>query len=441
MRAQGWKRPLRLPPLRLARLAAGAAELYAEETLRHGTDELGADLRDRALALLRHCTDLETGDLRRAPAAVAAPPPREIHDRRLPLARGRIRRLVFRECWRRPAGEVLRALALPQGRLILESGEHLAGLDAASGKELWRVAATPSAIDRGSDVFYAEAGDAVVRLDAISGEVRWKRRLRGAAHPARLWTLPAGLLRSLPGEGLALISDSGALSFRAALPGGAPREVSFAAGVIVAALSPGLLAGLDLSDGTVLWKRRLRAVALVPCGERMLALSRGALACLDPATGKPLWEREVPEGGRELIDGGRHRRLAGERQVPLVLRRPRRTAGAAEAPRAVQLLGEEDGPLIAAGPAGSAIRLDGRKRWAIEPAGESPAPALLRRGVLLLHRAQTELYDAAEGLPVAQLPPARGAALGPDTRLRAAARRRSQPAPAGDAPQRPLITT
>src|SRR5581483_1821438 len=95
VRAQGWKRPLRLPPLRLARLAAGAAELYAEETLRKGSDELGADLRDRALALLRHCTDLETGDLRRAPAAVAAPPPREIHERRLPLAKGKIRRLVF----------------------------------------------------------------------------------------------------------------------------------------------------------------------------------------------------------------------------------------------------------------------------------------------------------------------------------------------------------
>lgn len=414
VRAQGWKRPLRLPPLRLARLAAGAAELYAEETLRHGADELGADLRDRALSLLRHCTDLETGDLRRAPAAVAAPPPREFHERRLPLAKGRIRRLVFRECWRRPAEGVVRAILLPQGRLVLESSQHLAGFDAATGKELWRVPASPSAVDRGSDIFYAEPGDAVVRLDAISGEVRWKRRLRGATLPARLWTLPAGLLRSLPGEGLALISDSGALSFRARLPGGAPREVSLASGVIVTALSSGSLAGLDLTDGTVLWKRRLRAAALVPCGERMLALSRGALACLDPATGKPVWEREVPEGGRELIvHDGIAALLAGGKCLSFSIAggepRPPLDAG-----KATWLLGEEEGPLIAAGPSGAAQRLDGRKRWSLEAAGESSAPALLRRGVLLLHRGETELYDAAEGLAVAQLPAARAAALGPD---------------------------
>src|SRR5437868_2797391 len=77
VRAQGWKRPLKLPPLRLAKIAAGASELYADETLRHGSDELAADLRERARALLTHCTDLESGDLRRTPAAVAAPPPQE----------------------------------------------------------------------------------------------------------------------------------------------------------------------------------------------------------------------------------------------------------------------------------------------------------------------------------------------------------------------------
>jgi hypothetical protein len=413
VRAQGWKRPLRLPPLRLARLAAGAAQLYAEEALRHFADELGADLRDRALALLRHCTDLETGDLRRAPAAVAAPPPRESRERRTPLAQGRMRRLVFRESWRRAAQDVLRALPLPQGRVALETGGHLAGLDAATGKELWRVSASGPAVDRGSDLFYAE-GDALVRLDAISGEVRWKRRLRGTAQPARLWGLPAGLLRSLPGEGLALISDSGSLSFRARLPGGAPREVALVSGVIVASLSTGLLAGLDPGDGSVLWKRRLGAAALAPYGERVLALSRRGLACIDPATGEPSWEREIPEGGRALIaHEGIAALIAGGKCLSWSIAggEPR---AAQDLAGAGQLLGEDEGPLIAAGPSGSAMRLDGRKRWAIAPHGGTSAPALLRRGVLLLHREGTELYDAAEGLALARLPAARAAAIGPD---------------------------
>src|SRR5207249_1012838 len=97
VRAQGWRKPLKLPPLRFAKVAAGAAELYADETLRAGTDELAADLRDRAQALLRHSADLESGDLRRAPAAVIAPPAREGQEKKPPLARGRIRRLVYRE--------------------------------------------------------------------------------------------------------------------------------------------------------------------------------------------------------------------------------------------------------------------------------------------------------------------------------------------------------
>src|SRR5262249_2609632 len=36
VRAQGWKRPLKLPPLRFAKIAAGAAELYADEAPRDG---------------------------------------------------------------------------------------------------------------------------------------------------------------------------------------------------------------------------------------------------------------------------------------------------------------------------------------------------------------------------------------------------------------------
>ncbi len=413
VRVQGWRRPVRLAPLQLAKVAAGASRLYAQEALRHAPGEAASDLLERAEALSRQCADLESGDLKRAPAAISAPPPGEAGERRAPLAQGRIRRLVYREAWRKPAPGALRALPLPQ-RVVLESADDLAALDAASGEEIWRAAALPGAIPRGSDLFYAEAGDAVVRLDAMSGEIRWKRRLRGARHPARLWTLPAGVLRGLPGEGLALVSDSGALAFRCRLPGGAPLEIVRASGVLVAALASGSVAGIDPSDGSVVWKRRLRAHALVPAGERVLALSQEGITSLDAETGRPAWQRDVAGTARALtVHEGLATVLAGGRALSF--------AAATGEPRPVIraeamdcLLAEDDGALIATGPGGTAMRLDGRRRWSIAPAGTAPSPAQLRRGVLLLQRGATELFDAREGIPVAWLPSAQSAALGPD---------------------------
>jgi outer membrane protein assembly factor BamB len=414
VQAQGWKRPLKLPPLRLAKVAAGAAELYADETLRHGSDELGADLRDRAQALLRHCTDLETGDLRRAPAVIAAPPPRESREKRAPLSQGRMRRLVYREAWRTDVEGLRRVIPLAQGRVVLDGGKGLMGLDAATGEELWRVPALAGAVERGSDLFYAEPGDALIRLDSASGEVRWRRRMRGATHPGRLWAVPSGVVRALPGEGLALVTDLGALAFRTKLPGGAPEHVTFASGVLLAGLTPGLLAGLDPEDGRVLWKRRMRTAAILPCGARAVVLSAGALACLDPESGKPFWQRDLPNDARQLtLHEGAVVLLSGAQVLSFSM-----ADGAPRVPLMVpwaeQLVAEEDGALVAAGAGGAAMRLDGRKRWSLAAAGDAPASALLRRGVVLLRRAGTELYDATEGLPVAQLPPARAAALGAD---------------------------
>lgn len=414
VRAQGWKRPLKLPPLRLAKVAAGAAELYADETLRHGSDELGADLRDRAQTLLRHCTDLETGDLRRAPAAVAAPPPRESRERRAPLAQGRMRRLVYREAWRKEADGFHRAIPIASGRVVLEGGEGLAGLDAATGQELWRARALPGAAERGAELFYAEPGDALVRIDAASGEVRWKRRMRGATHPGRLWPLPSGVVRALPGEGLALVSDSGTMAFRTKLPGGAPEQLALVSGVLVVGLPAGLLAGLDPGDGRMIWKRRLRTAAVLSSGARVLVLSAGSLACVDPENGKPLWAREVPEDARELTLHEDAAVLLGGGEVlsfSVVDGAPRAPF---KLPWAEILVAEEDGTMIAAGAGGAAMRLDGRKRWTIPAAGNVPASVLLRRGVILLHRGHTDLYDAGEGLPLAQLPSSRAAALGGD---------------------------
>src|SRR5207253_1285544 len=165
----------------------------------------------------------------------------------------------------------------------------------------------------------------------------------GAKQPARLWPLSAGVLRDLPGEGLALVSDSGALEFRAKLPGGAPYYVLPLSGMIGVALSSGSLAGLDATDGRILWKRRLRARALLACGARLLAVSSETLSCLDPQTGQTDWEREVPpdtndaavhDGAVAVLAGGAVSTFSlrgGERRRPLLCAAARRRRQPAQA--------------------------------------------------------------------------------------------------------------
>ena len=417
VRAKGWRKPAALPPLRLAALAGMAARAYAEESLRkHRGDELAADLRDRALLLDRHCRDLESGDLRRAKELVAGPAPaRAPHALQGPIAQGRIRRLVYREAWRARAGGALRAMGFAAGPLLVEFPDRIQAHDPESGKLSWSVAAAPGAVARGPEVLYAEPSDALVSLDAATGEVRWKRRLRGAAHPARLWALASGVLRSLPGEGLALVSDAGALTFRVKLPGGAPEQLAAAERVLVAALASGSLAGIDPADGRVIWKRRFPASAILPCGGRALVLSRGALCCIEAQTGEPAWEREVPEGaGGLVLAEGSALLLAGGALLSFALGDggPRAPV---PLPWARHLSVSEDPEIIVAtGDGGAAARLDG-KRWSLAAEdGAGPAPAVIQRGVVLLQRANTCLHGAAEGLLLAQLPPARQAALGAD---------------------------
>ena len=378
LRAPGWRNPLSVPALRFAALMAEGALLYVELAGRGPANEYLADLRDSAHRLLRHCRDVESGDLRRAPETVAAPPSRTPRQRQGPLAQGRVRRLVYREAWRIEAPGALRALPIPSGPLLVELPESLEARDLRTGAKLWSVPAAPSALARGGDLFYLEPGDSLARLDVQSGEPRWKRRLRGAVHPARLWPVAGGVLRALPGEGLALVKDGGALVFRARLPGGAPLAAALIEGVILAVLAAGSIAGLDPADGRVLWKRAVKASAILPIDSRALLVCKGGVACIEG--GKILCEKELP-WVRELA------------------------------------LSEDSEIVIATGEGGAAARLDENCAvlWSLPAEGAAPAvPAQLQREVALLQRAQVSLHDVAEGLEVARLPPARAVALAAD---------------------------
>ena len=410
VRAPGWRKPAELPALRIARMVSLAAVGYADEA--HQQDELAADLRERAHLLERHCGDLESGDLRRAPETVAAPAAPQEAQRQGPLTQGRMRRLVYREAWRAPAPGALRVLPFAHGPVLAELPGALHARDSETGDPLWTVPAAPGAVARGLELFYAEPGDALVRLDVATGEVRWKRRMRGAAHPARLWALPGGVARALPGEGLAVAADEGTLAFRAKLPGGAPSALLAVDRVLVAALGSGSLAGLDPADGRILWKQRCKVSGIVACGTRALVLSENGLWYVDPHSGESAWEREVPSGSRSLTVAHGNAMVLGGAEVLAFSLADGTPRPAMPLPWARDLAaGEDPEAVIATGDGGAAARLDG-KRWSIAAEDGGPsAAAQIERGIALVGR---RLLDVQEGLVVAQLPPAREAALAPD---------------------------
>lgn len=390
LRARGWRKAVACGPLDLAQAVADVAAQYA----RLGADELLADLRDRAARLTRHARDLESGDLRRAPEAAVPPPPRETHPPAAPLARGRMRRLIYRAAWSARAPGALRLLPFAH-RLVAELPDTLVGFDVQRGNETFRVAAAPGAVSRGESLFFAEHGDGLVRLDVPSGELRFRRRLRGAGHPATLFALPGGVLRSLPGEGFAVVDDAGALLFRTRLAGGAPVAVSLVDGVILIAFAAGL-AGIDAKDGSILWKRKLRAEKLVG----PIAVNQDGLVRLDPHTGKPAFRRELPVRDAWLQD-----------EAVAVLSADRVAAFAAgdgaqlfsvSLPWATSLRasGEAEPSLLAAGPASLACLREGKVAW-IQEGLPATGPAQAHRNIVLCG---TGLHDLDSGAQLAELP-------------------------------------
>jgi hypothetical protein len=408
LRAPGWRAPARLGAMRFASLVAQTARGYGRlSPSAELADELAGDLLERASRLLRHCRDLQSGDLRRsqavAPAALPRPPAG-------PLA-ARMRRLLYRPAFSvsldgagsETAQTEARALSTGEA-LLVEARGRLEARDPATGAVVWSLSAAPGALARGPDLFFSEPGDALVRVDAATGEVRWRRRLRGAAHPARIWALAKGVLRGLPGEGVALVDDSGALRFRAKLPGGAPACAVETRDAIVVATSS-IVAGLDPSDGALLWKRRTCVRELVACGEQVLALEEAALSLLAAQSGKVLHRAPAPEGShglRALSDSALLIAPGAVLSFSLrdLARGPRR-----EVPWVSHLIAaHEPDSAIATGEGGAAARLDGR-RWTVDPDGGPSLPAQERRGVVLLARRNTELYELESGLLLASLPP------------------------------------
>jgi hypothetical protein len=414
LRAPGWRAPARLGAIRFASLVAQAAQGYGRlSPSAELADELAGDLLERASRLSRHCRDLQSGDLRRSQAVVPAAPPSPPAG---PLA-ARMRRLLYRPAFSvrvdTPRADPDDAGAAPArvitagDALLVEARGRLEARDPATGAVVWSLAAAPGALARGPDLFFSEPGDALVRVEAATGEVRWRRRLRGAAHPARIWLLAKGVLRDLPGEGVALVDDSGTLRFRAKLPGGTPGEplcvVETRDAIVVATSS--IVAGLDPSDGALLWKRRARVRELVACGAQVLALEEAALSCMAAQSGKVLHRAAAPEGSHGLRALSDSALVVAPGAVLSFSLRDLAPGPQRELPWVSHLIAaHEPDSAVATGEGGAAARLDGR-RWTVDPDGGPASPAQERRGVVLLSRRNNELYELESGLLLASLPP------------------------------------
>ena len=465
-RAPAWKNAAAVAPARLAEAIAAAAKAFAERalsgkpaghTLGHaagpakgqarrlagaarrdaspGHEEPLDDLRAAAASLLAHCRDLRSGALRRAPEAVRAPPPRRAPEPPPTLLAGRVRRLLYRTASQAEVGPILPGglLAFPAaGVLVLQGVAGLVGISLEGGERLWHLpgagAEPGAAVRTGAGDLFATEGDALLRVDAATGAVKWRRVMRGGG--PRVWAVEGGCARALE-SGVALVRDAGTLAFRARLDGGAPLHCAVAQGVLLAQLEGGLLLGLDAGGGPELWRRRCGVGAgplVIAFGHALLVRQdlRGAraLIALEATTGEPVWERPLPPGGPETpgpvtLAGELACVLAGAgvQAVDLANGAARFNAHlpwgpsgrllALDEPQAGQAAASADHPaLLAAGPGGAALRLDhqGAQLWSRAPEGgqddalqpQAAGPALLCAG------GPATLIDLASGTVLAR---------------------------------------
>src|SRR5205823_1674056 len=352
-------------PAALALALSGAARAYAEKAQRLAggrvdPDDPLRDLRSSAARLARHCAELVSGELRRAPELVAAPPPeRPVRALQPPLSRGRIRRLVYRQGWRVPAEERPGAIWPCAGAVITVGLHQVVGRDAASGRTLFEAPCRFAVRASGGEDLFISGAESLARIDPLTGSARWRRRTAAAAE---LWPVPGGVLGTAI-AGLERFSDAGTRSWRSRVPGGTPTDVLHGEGVL-ACVGRGVLAALDAADGRLLWKRGARVLALASAPGRLLALCGAVrpshvLIAFDPCSGRVIWERPLPDGSESalsvwsdsvlIVSGDRRRELTFARLADGT----RRFSASLPFPGHA-LLGADEQALIATGPGGAA---------------------------------------------------------------------------------------
>lgn len=221
-------------------------------------------------------------------------------------------------------------LAVDGGRIFAATGlGELVALDAASGRELWRLQvdsplhAAPLAAN--GRVFITSASSELYAVDQATGAVQWTAS--GIVEPARMLTAPSPALvgdtlvapfasgeltASLVANGRRLWSEAltrqGAATSLSAISDIAGRPAVFD-GLVYAASQAGLLAAIDLRTGTRIWEQPISSIQTPwVAGDFLYVVSTdGQVFCIERKQGGIKWIRELPRTVRQQF---RTRRIA-----------------------------------------------------------------------------------------------------------------------------------
>jgi outer membrane protein assembly factor BamB len=235
-----------------------------------------------------------------------------------------------RVLWSASVGSAERATFLPAlaGGAVFAASRagRVVRLDAKSGEERWRVyLERPLSGGVGADertVAVASEEGEVIALEAESGKIRWRARVSSEvlAPPA----VGAGLVivRSIDNKVFAFGADDGQRRWvyqraPSSLVVRVPSGVTIAGGLAFAGFPGGRLVALTLDSGAVRWEvtvgapkgatelERVTDVIGEPAliGREICAAAyRSRVACYDAATGRQIWGREISSLSAVALD-------------------------------------------------------------------------------------------------------------------------------------------
>jgi outer membrane protein assembly factor BamB len=134
----------------------------------------------------------------------------------------------------------------------------------------------------------------LVAVDLDRGTIRWRLDVATELTPAT----GEGLVFTVNEQGIeARHAATGAIKWRAPLPGGAAAPLYWDTGWLLASTPSGDLAAFRASDGTLVWRRQLGAPltgAPGPALDRLfLPLADNRLVAVELATGETVWELKL----------------------------------------------------------------------------------------------------------------------------------------------------
>jgi len=198
-------------------------------------------------------------------------------------------------------------------------------LEAASGRQLWRVSAgehLTGGVGAGEDLVAVGSGKGEVLAFDSEGTALWKARVSSEVLAAPQVGKGVVVVRSADGRIFGLDARDGKRKWyyqrsTPALTVRSPVGISIADGVVYAGFAGGKLVAISLSDGAVRWEatvalprgttelERVTDVIGLPVveGREVCAVAyQGRIGCFDISNGQPLWGRDLSSTSGLALD-------------------------------------------------------------------------------------------------------------------------------------------